>query len=83
MYEAAVLILSSIVVGTFIGVVISTTLVLQFNLFSELPFETNFPFKLYFIMCITGFLLGLLGSYYPTRQVNQLSLVKILKGISN
>ena len=77
------MILSSILIGTFIGIVISITLVLQFNLFSELPFQTNFPYKLYFTMCLAGFLLGLLGSYYPTRQVNKLSLVKILKGISD
>jgi hypothetical protein len=36
---------------------------------------------LYLIMCISGFVLGLLGSYFPINQVNKLSLVKILKGI--
>lgn len=81
LYEAAALILSSIIVGTLIGIVISTTLVLQFNLFSELPFKSNFPFILYFIMCLSGFVLGLFGSYYPTSQVNEISLVKVLKGI--
>lgn len=81
LYEASSLILASIIIGTLVGVVIATTLVLQFNLFSELPFQSNFPVKLYLIMCITGFILGLLGSYYPTHQVNKLSLVKILKGI--
>jgi ABC-type antimicrobial peptide transport system permease subunit len=81
LYEASSLILASIIIGTMVGVVISTTLVLQFNLFSELPFQSNFPIKLYLIMCVTGFVLGLLGSYYPTHQVNKLSLVKILKGI--
>ena len=39
LYEATVIIFSSIIVGTFIGIVVSTTLVLQFNLFSEFPFR--------------------------------------------
>ncbi len=39
LYEAMVLILTAIVIGTFIGIVVSTTLILQFNLFSEFPFR--------------------------------------------
>jgi ABC-type antimicrobial peptide transport system permease subunit len=39
LYEATVLIFSSIIIGTFIGIVVSTTLVLQFDLFSEFPFR--------------------------------------------
>ena len=39
LYEATVLILSSIIVGTLIGIFISNTLVLQFNLFTEFPFR--------------------------------------------
>jgi ABC-type antimicrobial peptide transport system permease subunit len=39
LYEATVLIFSSIFVGTLIGLIVSTTLVMQFNLFSEFPFR--------------------------------------------
>jgi len=35
MYEASVIMITSIILGTFIGMVISITLILQFNLFSE------------------------------------------------
>ena len=82
MYEAATIILTSIVIGTFIGVVISTSLILQFDIFIELPFIFNFPFQLYFILISLGLFLGLLGSYYPTYAVNTLSLVKIMKGFN-
>ena len=82
LYEAATIILSSIIIGTFIGIVISTSLILQFDTFSELPFVFNFPFTLYFILVIFGLLMGLLGSYYPTYAVNTLSLVKIMKGFN-
>ena len=53
LYEAASILLASIIGGTFIGIIISVSLILQFNMFIELPFEFNFPFKLYFIL--TGF----------------------------
>lgn len=33
-------------------------------------------------MCVTGFVLSLAGSYFPVKNVNKLSLVKILKGHS-
>lgn len=82
MYEAASIILSSIITGTFIGVVISVTLILQFNVFVELPFTFNFPFKLYFILVTFGLGLGMLGSYYPIYEVNSISLVKVMKGLS-
>ena len=82
LYEAATIILSSIIIGTFIGVVISTSLILQFDIFLELPFVFNFPFQLYFILIAVGLGLGLLGSYYPTYAVNTLSLVKIMKGFN-
>lgn len=82
LYEAATIILSSIITGTFIGVVISSTLILQFTVFVELPFVFNFPYKLYTTLVLSGFGLGLLGSYYPTHEVNQMSLVKIMKGLA-
>ena len=40
LYEAATIILSSIIIGTFIGVIISASLILQFDIFIELPFPS-------------------------------------------
>ena len=80
MYEAACIICSSVVTGTFIGVVISVTLILQFDMFAELPFVFNFPYKLYFSLVSFGVFIGMLGSYYPTYEVNHMSLIKIMKG---
>ena len=82
LYEAAAIILCSIIIGTFIGVVVSISLILQFDIFLELPFVFNFPYELYFILIFIGLFLGLLGSYYPTYAVNSLSLVKIMKGFN-
>ena len=82
LYEAASIIISSVIGGTFIGVVISCTLILQFNMFAELPFEFDFPYKLYIILTFFGMSMGLLGSYYPTYEVNSISLIKIMKGFT-
>ena len=82
LYEAASILLASIVAGTFIGIIISVSLILQFNMFIELPFEFNFPFRLYFILTGFGFFMGLLGSFYPIYEVNHMSLIKIMKGLS-
>ena len=83
LYEAAAIIVTSIIIGTFIGIIISCLLILQFDIFVELPFIFNFPYKFYFILINVGLFLGLLGSYYPTYSVNKYSLVKIMKGFND
>ena len=82
LYEAASILLSSIIIGTFIGVIISCSLILQFDIFLELPFVFHFPFFICFILVTVGIFLGLLGSYYPILLVNSLSLAKIMKGFN-
>ena len=82
LYEASTIVITSIIIGSILGIFISCSLILQFDLFLELPFILNFPYKLYFILVIIGLFLGLLGSYYPIYDVNKLSLVKIMKGLN-
>ena len=82
LYEAFVIIITSVIIGTVIGVVISSSIILLFDIFFELTFIFNFPFKIYFILLIQSLFLGLLGSYYPTYNVNTISLVKIIKGFN-
>ena len=82
LYEAATIILGSIITGTIIGTIISCSLILQFDIFLELPFIFHFPFKLYIILIIVGLALGMLGSYYPIHEVNSFTLTKIMKGFN-
>lgn len=81
LYEAICLILTAIFIGTLIGLFVSTTLILQFNMFVELPFKLDFPILLYLTISIFAIILSLLGSYYPTYKATKTSLVKILKGL--
>jgi hypothetical protein len=83
LYEAAAIIVTSIIIGTFIGIIISCSLIFQFDIFVELPFIFNFPYKFYFILISVGLFLGLLGSYYPIYSINKYSLVKIMKGFND
>ena len=82
LYEAAVIIIASSIVGTCLGIIISSSIIIQFDIFFELPFIFNFPFKVYFILISIGLFLGLLGSYYPIYDVNKINLVKIMKGFN-
>ena len=82
LYEAAVIIIASTIVGTILGIIISSSIIFQFDIFFELPFTFNFPFKVYFILILFGIFLGLLGSYYPIYDVNKINLVKIMKGFN-
>ena len=83
LYEASTIIMTSIIIGTILGIIISCSLILQFDIFMELPFILNFPYKFYFILISIGLFLGLLGSYYPTYDINTISLVKIMKGLKD
>ena len=82
LYEAFIIIAASVIIGTTIGVLISSSIILQFDIFFELPFIFHFPYKLYTILVTLSLCLGLLGSYYPTFNANTISLVKIMKGFN-
>jgi ABC-type antimicrobial peptide transport system permease subunit len=79
-YEAVALIASSVVLGTTIGILQATTLTLQFNLFTELPFTFDFPLPLYatVIVLSTGAALG--GSVFPARKFQRRPIAQVLKG---
>ena len=83
LYEVATIIMTSILIGTFVGIIISCSLILQFDIFVELPFIFTFPYKFFIILVSVGLFLGLLGSYYPIYNINSYSLVKIIKGFSD
>eukprot|EP01090_Pellita_catalonica_P004754 TRINITY_DN14551_c0_g1_i1.p1 TRINITY_DN14551_c0_g1~~TRINITY_DN14551_c0_g1_i1.p1 ORF type:complete len:444 (-),score=74.69 TRINITY_DN14551_c0_g1_i1:87-1376(-) len=80
-YEALILVVTSIFFGSTIGVLIAITLTLQFNLFSELPFEFDFPWGLFFMITSMALLLAVLGSYCPARRQGKKPISFVLKGL--
>eukprot|EP00762_Andalucia_godoyi_P002414 ANDGO_02681.mRNA.1 FtsX domain-containing protein len=80
-YEALVLILSSVVLGSFIGILIAITLSLQFNLFLELPFVFDFPFALFFSIFGLSIVIALVGSYLPSRKLKAQQIAYVIRGL--
>lgn len=78
-YEAVALVLSSCVLGTSIGILISVSLTLQFNLFTELPFKFSFPTTLFCSMLSMALAVAVLGSFVPARSFLKISVSEIIR----
>lgn len=62
------------------GLIVSVTLTLQFNLFTESPFDFVFPTAL-FLLCLLGSIaLALAASYWPARAVGRRPIASVVKG---
>eukprot|EP01118_Nematostelium_gracile_P018642 TRINITY_DN8356_c0_g1_i2.p1 TRINITY_DN8356_c0_g1~~TRINITY_DN8356_c0_g1_i2.p1 ORF type:complete len:428 (+),score=120.56 TRINITY_DN8356_c0_g1_i2:64-1284(+) len=80
-YEALCLIASSVVIGSFIGLMVSITLTLQFNLFTELPFTFDFPYVLFFSVFAMSIGVAVIGSYMPSVQLKKKDIAIALKNM--
>jgi len=80
-YEALCLISSSVFIGSTIGMLVSVTLTLQFNLFTELAFTFDFPYALFFSVLIMSLLVAIGGSYLPARMLRQKDIAIALKNM--
>lgn len=81
MYEAGVLTASSGILGTIVGIVVAVTLIMQFLLFTELPFEFLFPTNIFCITFFLGLGTALGGSYYAVLEVREKTIANITKGL--
>jgi ABC-type antimicrobial peptide transport system permease subunit len=80
-YEALCLILSSVVLGSIIGLIIALTLSAQFNLFLELPFVFDFPFALFFSVFGMSIVVAFVGSYLPARKLKDQEIAYVIRGL--
>ena len=81
MYEAGVLTMASGILGTMVGIVVAVTLVMQFLLFTELPFEFLFPTDIFCVTFFLGFVTALGGSYYAVKEIRDKPIANITKGL--
>jgi hypothetical protein len=79
-YEALCLMISAIIFGTAIGIIVSVTLTLQFNLFTEMPFVFRFPWLLYFNILAMSLFAALFGSIVASNDLRKKPIAAILKG---
>eukprot|EP00698_Gefionella_okellyi_P021274 TRINITY_DN6854_c0_g1_i1.p1 TRINITY_DN6854_c0_g1~~TRINITY_DN6854_c0_g1_i1.p1 ORF type:complete len:1082 (+),score=291.51 TRINITY_DN6854_c0_g1_i1:95-3340(+) len=80
-YEALALIISSVILGAAIGMCISITLTLQFNLFTESPFQFAFPTALFVAVVVMSIAVALIGSYIPAQAVTKREIALVIRGL--
>jgi len=78
-YESFVLILSSSFMGIFIGAVVGYTMNLQNGLFTQLPIDFVFPWKIVLMVFGMAIVSGLFASLFPVVALLTLPVVTILR----
>ena len=79
-YEAVALVLTSLMLGSAIGLLIAASLTAQFNLFTEMPFHMVFPHALFWSMVGLALLISVLGSAVPAYSFLKHSISSVLRG---
>ena len=79
-YEALVLIIASVLLGTIIGFLIGLTLTAQFDLFLALPLKIYFPYTLFFSVLIMSVIVAVVGSWLPVRALRNIQIAQVIKG---
>eukprot|EP00388_Colpodella_angusta_P046234 GDKK01068667.1.p1 GENE.GDKK01068667.1~~GDKK01068667.1.p1 ORF type:complete len:570 (+),score=-2.98 GDKK01068667.1:184-1710(+) len=81
LYEALVVTLSAFITGTVIGVLVAYTLILQMNIFLDMPITFTFPYALYFFLFGLSILAAFAGSILPVRAIAKEPIASVLKGM--
>ena len=79
-YEALSVVLASFTGGAIVGMLISITLTLQFNLFTEQPFEFIFPTSLFVLTFVLLVVVAVVSAYYPAMRIARVRIAQVLKG---
>lgn len=79
-YEALAIIIASVFLGSTIGILVSITLTLQLDLFTELPFWFEFPSVLFFGVLLMSVGVAVAGSYFPASRFKGKAISAVLKG---
>lgn len=82
LYEALAVVISSLFLGSVVGIAIAFTLAAQFYQFLELPLELSFPYALFFIMIIMALATTVIGVIVPVGDVNDRKISSVLKGLN-
>lgn len=65
MYEQYSVIISSLILGSFVGFVIASVVTAQFFLFMELPVVVDFPMQLVYVMFGMAFVTTYIAVWFP------------------
>jgi ABC-type antimicrobial peptide transport system permease subunit len=79
-YEALAIIMSALVLGSTTGILIAATLTLQFNLFTEMRFQFDFPYFLFGSVVLLSLTVAVVGSYLASLDIKRQPIAQTLKG---
>ena len=79
-YEAVTLVLTSLLLGTSIGLLIAASLTAQFNLFTEMPFHMVFPHTLFWTLVVLSLVISVVGSALPAHGFLKHTISNVLRG---
>ena len=79
-YEAFMIVLSGLILGTIVGVLTSLLISGQFAMFVEMPMNFHFPFATFSGMVIMASVTTWFAVYTPVKLVNKKQIAAVLKG---
>lgn len=80
-YEAFSLIISSSIIGSFIGIIVAATMTIQILMFLEINFIFLFPTIMFCTVFCLGILISIFGSYYAIKLFKDQQISQIVKGL--
>lgn len=82
LYEQYSVIISSLIIGSFVGLIIATVVTAQFFLFMEFPLVVELPVVLICVMFAMAFLTTFFAVWIPVDHVNGQTIAQTIKGLS-
>jgi len=79
-FEAMSIILTSVILATAIGLMVSLTLTLQYTLFNDMTFTFYFPTAMFVFLFTLSVIVSLLGSYLPASQLAKKQIASTIRG---
>ena len=79
--EAFILILTSSIIGSIIGSIISYTMALQFGVFTNVNVIFNLPTGSIIIIIIISIFGGIFSTYIPAKNMLNKSIAELIKSI--
>jgi len=83
MYEQYAVIISSLILGTVVGIILAAVVTAQFYLFLEFPFALTFPKELLYTMIGMALVTTFFAVYFPVKKINRDKIAVTIKGQSS
>ncbi|KAJ9447459.1 hypothetical protein DIPPA_12994, partial [Diplonema papillatum] len=81
-WEAFILVTAASVMGFFVGTLVAYTMVIQRQLFLQLPLVFEFPWALFLFVVLLAFIFAVISSYGPSSSLLKNSIVSILRKLN-